>query len=184
MFRFLDIILSFLGLVISIPLFLIIFIIGLIDTGYPIFIQTRLGKNKIPFKLIKFRTMKLGTEQVATHLTSFENITNFGKFLRKTKLDELPQLINVFKGDMSFVGPRPNLENQRELIKYRENLGIYDVSPGITGLAQIKKIDMSDPELLAQTDYAMIKNLTLLNYIKYILKTMMGSGMGDRIKTG
>lgn len=184
MFRFLDVILSFLGIVLSLPLFLIIFTIGLIDTGYPIFIQTRLGKNKIPFKLIKFRTMKLGTKEVATHLTSIENITNFGKFLRKTKLDELPQLINVFKGDMSFVGPRPNLENQKELIKYRENLGIYSVSPGITGLAQIKKIDMSDPKLLAKTDYVMIKNLTFFNYTKYILKTMMGSGMGDRIKTG
>src|SRR5690606_28614734 len=106
-----------------------------------IFTQVRVGKNMRPFTLIKFRTMKMDTLSVASHLAPIDSITKLGKFLRKTKLDELPQLFNVIKGDMSLVGPRPNLFNQEELIAEREKLGVYDVRPGITGKAQIMNID-------------------------------------------
>ncbi len=102
--------------------------------------------------------------------------------MRKTKLDELPQLVNVLKGEMSLVGPRPNLFNQHELIKERDSLGVYDVRPGITGLGQVQNIDMSTPQLLAETDKKMIDNLTLKSYFKYILMTVTGSGSGDAIR--
>ena len=109
------------------------------------------------------------------------SITPFGSFLRKSKLDELPQLWNVFVGDMSLVGPRPNLFNQEELIEERDSRGVYSVRPGITGLAQINKIDMSTPQLLAETDAKMIQELNTLGYFKYILLTVFGKGFGDRI---
>ena len=106
-----------------------------------------------------------------------------GVFLRKTKLDELPQLWNVVKGDMSLVGPRPNLFNQKELIEAREEVGVYDVRPGITGLAQINEIDMSTPQLLAKTDAQMILSMSLMNYFTYIFKTITGKGAGDRVES-
>lgn len=182
MIRVIDIILSFFGLLVLLPVILAVTIIGFFDTGSPIFIQCRVGKNKRPFHLIKFRTMKKDTESVASHLASTSSITSLGLFLRKTKIDELPQLINVLKGDMSLVGPRPNLFNQVELISERDDLGIYDVLPGITGLSQIMNIDMSNPQLLAKTDRKMIDTLTISKYFKYILMTATGSGSGDAIK--
>ncbi|MDP0562535.1 MAG: sugar transferase [Candidatus Endonucleobacter sp. (ex Gigantidas childressi)] len=121
--------------------------VGYFDTGSPIFIQQRVGGNKKSFNLIRFRTMSLDTKPIASHLVSTVSVTKPGCFLRKTKIDELPQLINVLKGEMSFVGPRPNLFNQVELIKERDSRGVYDVLPGITGLAQISNIEMSTPEL-------------------------------------
>jgi lipopolysaccharide/colanic/teichoic acid biosynthesis glycosyltransferase len=127
--------------------------------------------------------MYIDTLSVATHLADKDSITKFGKFLRKSKLDELPQLWNVLIGDMSLVGPRPNLYNQVDLIYEREKLGVYNVRPGITGLAQINKIDMSTPQLLAETDQEMISQLSIFTYFKYILLTIIGNGMGDRIKT-
>ena len=108
--------------------------------------------------------------------------TRLGACLRKTKLDELPQLINVLKGEMSLVGPRPNLFNQEDWIKEREALGVYDVLPGITGLAQVQNIDMSTPNLLAKTDKEMIDTLNLKGYFIYIFKTATGSGSGDAVK--
>ncbi len=146
MFRLIDFLAAFFGLLFLWPILLIVVIIGLFDTGSPVFIQTRVGKNKQPFKLIKFRTMSVDTKSVASHLANNASITKFGSILRKTKIDELPQLINVVKGDMSLVGPRPNLFNQEELIAERDKLGVYDVLPGITGLAQVQNIDMSTPE--------------------------------------
>ena len=180
-FRALDILFSFCGLVILSPFFLIIYLLGLFDTGSPLFIQKRVGIEKKPFNLIKFRTMSIGTESVASHLASSTSITKLGRVLRKTKLDELPQLINVLLGSMSFVGPRPNLYNQPDLISHRSTKGVYKVRPGITGLAQINNIDMSTPELLAKTDGEMIQEMSLVNYFKYIIKTVTGSGSGDAI---
>lgn len=182
MIRLIDFLAAFFGLLILWPILLIITIIGMFDTGSPIFIQTRVGKNQKPFKLIKFRTMSVETKSVASHLASNASITKLGAFLRKTKLDELPQLINVVKGEMSLVGPRPNLFNQEELIKERDAQGVYDVLPGITGLAQVQNIDMSTPKLLAKTDKKMIDTLNVKNYFKYILMTVTGSGSGDAVK--
>ncbi|EOX3446919.1 sugar transferase [Vibrio cholerae] len=181
MIRLFDFWAAFFGLLFLWPVLLAVTIICLFDTGSPIFIQERVGRNKKPFKLIKFRTMSMNTQSVASHLASTRSITKLGSFLRKTKLDELPQLINVLKGEMSLVGPRPNLFNQEELIDERDALGVYDVLPGITGLAQIQNIDMSTPRLLAQTDKIMIDTLTLKNYFGYIFKTVTGSGAGDAV---
>lgn len=182
MIRFLDFSLSFIGLIVTFPILLIVTIIGLFDTGSPIFVQTRVGKNKKPFQLIKFRTMCIDTKSVASHLASEASITKLGAFLRKTKIDELPQLINVLKGEMSLVGPRPNLFNQEDLIRVRDNLGVYDVLPGVTGLAQVQNIDMSTPELLADIDKKMIDTLTIQDYFKYLIMTVTGSGSGDAVK--
>lgn len=182
MTRIIDFLAAFFGLLLLWPILLIVTIIGLFDTGSPIFVQTRVGKKQKPFKLIKFRTMSVDTKSVASHLASNASITKLGAFLRKTKIDELPQLINVLKGEMSLVGPRPNLFNQEELIKERDAQGVYDVLPGITGLAQVQNIDMSTPKLLAETDKQMIDTLTIKSYFKYILMTVTGSGSGDAVK--
>lgn len=182
MIRFFDFLFSFVGLLFLWPVGLILYIIGLFDTGKPIFVQQRVGRNKKPFNLIKFRTMKVDTKSVASHLANQASITKFGGFLRKTKLDELPQLINVLKGDMSLVGPRPNLFNQAELIEERDKRGVYNVTPGITGLAQINEIDMSTPKKLAEVDAEMIESLTVGRYFKYIFATVGGKGQGDRVK--
>ncbi|MCS6136741.1 sugar transferase [Shewanella baltica] len=182
MIRLIDFLAAFFGLLLLWPILLIVTIIGLFDTGSPIFIQTRVGKHKKPFSLVKFRTMSKDAASVASHLASNASITKFGSFLRKTKIDELPQLINVLKGEMSLVGPRPNLFNQAELIKERDALGVYNVLPGVTGLAQVQNIDMSTPQLLAQTDKQMIDSLTIKDYFKYIMMTVTGSGSGDAVK--
>ncbi|WP_217540427.1 sugar transferase [Vibrio metschnikovii] len=182
MIRLIDFLAAFFGLLLLWPVLLVVTIIGLFDTGSPIFVQERVGRNKKPFKLVKFRTMSVDTQSVASHLASTSSITKFGAFLRKTKIDELPQLINVLRGEMSLVGPRPNLFNQEELIKEREALGVYNVLPGITGLAQVQNIDMSTPALLAQIDREMIDTLTIKNYFKYIIMTVTGSGSGDAVK--
>ena len=146
MTRFFDFIFSFFGILFLWPFGLIVYILGLLDTGAPIFKQQRVGKNQKPFTLLKFRTMNVNTKSVATHLANSSSVTKLGAFLRKSKLDELPQLINVLRGDMSLVGPRPNLFNQEELIAERDKRGVYDFLPGITGLAQINEIDMSTPQ--------------------------------------
>jgi len=180
--RPLDIVFSATGLIVASPLLIGATAIGYLDTGSPLFIQERVGKDQKPFKLIKFRTMKVSTESVASHLVDNTSITKLGKILRKTKLDELPQLINVLKGEMSLVGPRPNLFNQKDLIEAREQMRVYDVLPGITGLGQLSGIDMSTPERLAKKDKEMIDTLNLKNYFSYILSTALGKGSGDAVK--
>lgn len=182
MFRLLDFFLSLLGLCLSLPFLAIIYVIGLLDSGSPLFFQERIGRNKKKFILVKYRTMSIDTASVASHLASSSSITPFGHFLRKTKIDELPQLWNVLKGEMSLVGPRPGLFNQQELTDERDNLGVFTVLPGITGLSQVSGVDMSTPKLLAQTDAKMIAMFSLKNYFKYILQTIIGGGSGDRIK--
>jgi O-antigen biosynthesis protein WbqP len=179
--RTLDFLFSLLGLVFGFPVLLVLYVIGLFDTGSPVFKQQRVGRLKRPFTLVKFRTMSVDTAAVASHLASNASITKFGHFLRRTKLDELPQLWNVLKGEMSLVGPRPCLFNQEELIQEREQRGVLDARPGVTGLAQVNDIDMSTPELLAETDAKMLTNLTVAAYFKYILMTVSGKGSGDRV---
>lgn len=181
MIRLFDFVFSFFGILFLSPVMLVLYIIGLFDTGSPIFKQERVGIHKKPFNLYKFRTMNVNAKQVATHLANTSEITKFGAFLRRTKLDELPQLVNVLKGDMSLVGPRPNLYNQTELIEERSKRGVYDHKPGITGLAQINEIDMSTPRELAIKDAEMLENLTTGDYFKYIFATVGGKGQGDRV---
>jgi lipopolysaccharide/colanic/teichoic acid biosynthesis glycosyltransferase len=173
MIRLLDFTFSLLSLILFFPLFILIFIVGFLEKGFPFFIQKRVGLNLKSFTLIKFRTMKIGTLSAGTHLIDNSNITRIGHFLRKFKLDELPQLLNVFMGHMSLVGPRPCLPNQKRLIIERKKRGIYKVKPGITGLAQVSGINMSRPVLLAKTDLKMIKQMNLFYYFYYIFKTVL-----------
>ena len=182
MTRLFDIVFALLGLVLGVPVFVVLAVIGLFDTGSPIFRQERVGRDKRPFTLVKFRTMKVDTASVASHLASTSSITPFGHFLRRTKLDELPQLWNVLKGEMSLVGPRPGLFNQQDLTEAREHYGVFKVRPGITGLSQVNEIDMSTPELLAESDAKMISDMSVSNYFKYIFQTVTGKGSGDRVK--
>tara|TARA_E500000178_G_C17007435_1_gene748850 strand:+ start:1337 stop:1909 length:573 start_codon:yes stop_codon:yes gene_type:complete len=180
--RVIDILIAFTGIVLFIPLSVVVFILAFVETGSAIFFQVRVGQNQRPFTLIKFRTMKRETLSVATHLADPQAVTTIGRFLRRSKLDELPQLWNVLKGEMSLVGPRPCLVSQEELIGERERLGIFAVRPGITGLAQIRGIDMSTPQLLAETDAEMLASLGVQEYFQYLWWTILGKGSGDRIK--
>jgi O-antigen biosynthesis protein WbqP len=182
MLRIFDFLFSLIGIVIFTPLLLVIYVIGLFDTGAPIFFQERVGRGQRPFTLVKFRTMRLDTASVASHLANVTSITRFGSLLRRTKLDELPQLFNVLKGEMSLVGPRPCLFNQTELISERAFLAVFNARPGITGLAQVKKIDMSTPKLLAETDAFMLQKLSVPAYFKFIFMTLCGKGAGDVVK--
>lgn len=181
MIRFFDLVFSLFGLIVLTPVFIIVIILSYFDTGSPIFIQTRMGKQKKPFKLLKFRTMNIKTASMASHLIDGSKITRLGRVLRKSKLDELPQLINILKGDMSLVGPRPNLLSQNELIIERQKLGVYNVRPGVTGLGQVENIDMSTPALLAEKDSIMISNMSIKKYFHYILLTAVGKGSGDAV---
>lgn len=178
----LDFLFAAIGLVFGSPILLLLVLIGFFDTGSPIFRQQRLGRDQNPFTLIKFRTMRVDTASVATHLANASAITPFGHFLRRTKLDELPQLWNVLKGEMSLVGPRPGLPNQLELTAAREAHGVFKARPGITGLSQVNEIDMSTPEKLAESDARMIASMSVTNYFRYIIMTVLGKGSGDRIR--
>lgn len=173
MIRFFDFIFSLVGLIILFPLFVLILLIGFLENGSPLFIQKRIGRNLKPFVLIKFRTMPINTKSLGTHLLKNLKLTPYSYFLRKTKLDEIPQLFNVLFGDMSFVGPRPCLSNQKKLIKQRKKKGVFKVKPGITGLAQISGIEMNRPTLLAKTDSKMIKKMNLFYYFFFIFRTIL-----------
>jgi lipopolysaccharide/colanic/teichoic acid biosynthesis glycosyltransferase len=181
--RFFDVIFSVIGLFLGSPILIVLSVLGYLDTGSPIFRQKRVGRHQRPFILLKFRTMRTGTASVASHLADASAVTAFGRFLRRTKLDELPQLWNVLCGEMSIVGPRPCLFNQEELINERQVRGVFEARPGITGLAQLRNIDMSTPRLLAETDARMLKELNLSSYFRYIMMTAAGKGAGDVVKT-
>ncbi len=173
MIRTFDLFFSILGLIFLSPILIIILIIGWLDNGSPLFSQIRIGRYQRPFVLFKLRSMPVNTLSVATHLVKNIKLTSFGRFLRNTKLDEIPQLYNVLKGDMSLVGPRPCLLNQKRLISERKKRGVFKVKPGITGLAQVTGVTMKNPKLLAETDAKMIKQINLFNYFYYILKTLI-----------
>ena len=183
MIRFFDVVFSFFGLLFLLPVMLVLWVLGWMESRSPLFRQERVGRYQRPFVLVKFRTMRPDTASVATHLAEASAVTPLGRFLRKTKLDELPQLWNVLKGEMSLVGPRPCLFNQVELIAERDARGVFAVRPGITGLAQVSDIDMSTPVLLAETDARMIASLTAVDYFRYIFMTVLGKGKGDRVKS-
>ena len=180
--RTLDITLAVTGILLCLPIILSILLLGYCFGKSPLFYQQRVGKDKRLFTLVKFRTMAPGTQSVGTHLVDSTSITTTGRLLRKTKLDELPQLFNVLLGQMSLVGPRPCLENQTKLIEERQARGVFTIRPGITGLAQIKDVDMSTPRKLARYDSLLVKNLNFTIYLKLICATLSGQGLGDRVK--
>ena len=170
-----DFLFSLLGLIVLSPLLLLISILILIDSRGSIFyLQQRVGKNNTDFLIFKFRTMRMGADKngLLTVGTKDNRITRVGYFLRKYKLDELPQLINVLRGEMSFVGPRPCLPTQDELIKARELRGVFDVRPGITGLAQVQGVDMRDPDVLSAIDGVYVKTRSLLGDLYLVLATV------------
>ena len=153
--RLFDIVLSFIGAIVLLPVFLIVSIAIFIDDPGPIFFkQKRVGKNKKLFKLIKFRSMKVKTPDIPTHLLTdpSQYITRVGKFIRKTSLDELPQVYNILFGKMSIVGPRPALWNQDDLIAERDKYGANGVRPGLTGWAQINGRDELEIPVKAKLD--------------------------------
>ena len=182
MIRILDFTISLIGLILLSPLILLLIILGWFDTRSPLFFQKRVGRLQKPFVLVKFRTMRTDTPNIASHLVNISSITPLGHILRRSKLDEIPQLWNVIRGEMSLVGPRPSLITQRSLITEREKLGIHEVRPGITGLAQIQGVDMTVPKLLAETDAQMLRTLNLRKYFAYIIWTVLGKGSGDKVK--
>lgn len=181
MIRVFDVVFSAAGLVIGSPLLALLWGLGWLENRSPIFRQVRLGRHQQPFILVKFRTMRPDTDNVPTHMVSASYVTPLGHFLRRTKLDELPQLWNVLRGDMSLVGPRPGLPSQTALTEARSRAGVFEVRPGITGLAQLQGVDMSTPEMLARVDAHMLCELTLTSYFRYLLATALGGGRGDRV---
>lgn len=173
--RFFDIIISSILLVLLLPLFLIIGVITKLNSKGPVFFtQMRIGRNNELFKFYKFRTMKVGTPNVATD--KFDNsksyITLTGKIFRKTSLDELPQLINIIKGEMTFVGPRPALYNQYELKKMRTAAGVHVLVPGVTGWAQINGRDNNDDFEKTEYDRYYLNNKSLRLDVKIVFGTV------------
>jgi lipopolysaccharide/colanic/teichoic acid biosynthesis glycosyltransferase len=180
--RAIDLAAAAIILILLLPLIAILWlVIRLGSPGPAIFAQTRVGKGQAPFTLYKFRTMKRDTASVGTHEVGVSAVTKAGKFLRKTKLDELPQAINLLRGEMTLVGPRPCLPVQEELVDARSALGVFAMKPGITGYAQIREIDMSRPQELAQSDHIYMKLQSLVLNFKIILLTAFGRGRGDRV---
>lgn len=157
-------------------------LVRLSSKGPVIFRQTRVGKDERPFTCYKLRTMRTETAHVPTHQMASSAVTPIGRHLRRLKLDELPQLWNVLKGDMSFVGPRPCLPTQVELILARRRLGLAGLMPGITGISQVAGIDMSDPERLAASDARYVDAMSLLTDLSLIWQAVAGAGRGDRVR--
>jgi O-antigen biosynthesis protein WbqP len=180
--RALDVVLSAVGLVVGSPLLVVLWAWGWFESRSPLIRQVRIGRDQQPFELVKFRTMRLGTADLPTHMVDANAVTPFGRFLRRSKLDELPQLWNVLKGEMSLVGPRPCLPTQSELVAERAALGVFAVRPGITGVAQLSGVDMSMPRRLAEVDAGMIRDLGLKLYLGCIVATALGRGWGDRVR--
>lgn len=171
LFRVIDVALAGSLFLMFLPLIILLTALLLTESRRPIFVQKRVGIGGKVFSCFKFRTMKLATSDVPTHLVDLGSITCLGRFLRKHKLDELPQLINVLRGDMSLVGPRPGLVVDEVLSDCRSSKGILSCRPGITGLGQIIGVDMSDPQRLARVDARMIQSMSFYMYWIYLLAT-------------
>ena len=174
--RALDIVTAAAGLILLAPVLLVIAVLVAVSSPGPaLFRQERVGKDERIFNCNKFRTMHLGTRQRATHEISPSAVTQVGSFLRAHKLDELPQLWNVLAGEMSLVGPRPCLPNQQRLIAERRKRNVFSVRPGITGLAQVQGVDMSDPVRLAEIDQTYVRTRSLGMDLRLIVKTIFRS---------
>lgn len=171
------------SLILLTPVWIILFaLVYREDRLSPILKQERIGKDQVPFNCYKIRTMKGETETVASHHASYEGVTKIGRVLRHTGLDELPQIANVLFGTMNIVGPRPCLPSQTDVIAERAAHGVYSVLPGITGLAQVRGVDMSDAQRVTKIDLEYVQNRTLWLDIQIIWATARGKGAGDAIK--
>ena len=186
--RFYDTLVGFMGLVLLLPLYFIIMILIKIDSKGPIlFKQKRIGRHKKHFNILKFRTMKIDTpKDTPTHMLENPDqyITRMGKFLRKTSLDELPQIINILKGDMSIIGPRPALWNQYDLIEERDKFDVHKLYPGVTGYAQIKGRDTLSILDKAALDGEYVKKISFWLDIKIFIGTFISVFKSDGIVEG
>lgn len=186
--RIIDFLLSLIGIIVLSPVLLLLCLAIKIDSKGPIiFKQKRVGKNKTHFNIYKFRTMKIDTpKEMPTHLLEDPDfyITKVGKFLRKTSLDELPQLFNIIKGDMAVIGPRPALWNQYDLIEERDKYGANDIRPGLTGLAQISGRDELEIPIKAKLDGEYTDNISLRMDIKCFLGTITSVFKSDGVVEG
>jgi len=186
--RLIDIILSFLAIIVLSPVFLIITVAIKIDSKGPVlFKQKRVGINKTHFNILKFRTMRIDTpKDTPTHLLENPDqwITRVGRFLRKTSLDELPQIWNIFTGRMSIIGPRPALWNQYDLIEERDKYGANNIRPGLTGWAQINGRDELPIEVKAKLDGEYVEKLSFKMDVKCFFKTIASVIKGDGIVEG
>jgi len=186
--RLIDIILSFLAIIVLSPVFLIITVAIKIDSKGPVlFKQKRVGINKTHFNILKFRTMRIDTpKDTPTHLLENPDqwITRVGRFLRKTILDELPQIWNIFTGRMSIIGPRPALWNQYDLIEERDKYGANNIRPGLTGWAQINGRDELPIEVKAKLDGEYVEKLSFKMDVKCFFKTIASVIKGDGIVEG
>jgi O-antigen biosynthesis protein WbqP len=181
--RVADILLALALLPFAVPIVLVAAALIRADSrGSPLFVQQRVGQGERRFTLLKLRTMRAGAPQAGTHLVSASETTTLGRWLRRTKIDELPQVLCVLAGTMSFVGPRPCLPVQTELIEARKRRNVYAVLPGITGPAQVAGIDMSDPERLAEVDGAYVATRGLLVDLRCLIATAIGGGRGDFVQ--
>ena len=179
--RMIELILAIIGLIALSPfLLIIVLIVRATSPGPAFFKQIRVGKNQKSFTILKIRTMRLGTKQIGTHLIEAEAVTTIGRFFRKLRIDEVPQLLNVIMGHMSIVGPRPCLPSQTDVIAARLIENVYSVRPGITGLAQIKGLDMATPTELAEIDGYYVRSRSFGLDLLIILKTVTGQAMDNR----
>lgn len=180
--RLTDLTISIPLTILALPICLVLLVaIRVESAGSPLFMQERVGRNQRPFRIFKLRTMAAGTANVASHHLTTASITQLGSILRRFKLDELPQLLNVLNGTMSLIGPRPCLPNQYELIERRREQGLFTIRPGVTGPAQTLGIDMSDPERLVDVEAAYFRSSSLLKDLRLIFRTFLGGGSGDAI---
>ncbi|MBP0980534.1 MAG: sugar transferase [Oscillospiraceae bacterium] len=186
--RFLDIVLSAIGLLVLSPILLIIAVAIKLDSKGPVlFKQKRVAKGKEHFQILKFRTMYADVpKDVPTHLLADpeSKITKIGRFLRKSSLDELPQIWNILVGEMSIIGPRPALWNQFDLIAERDKYGANDVRPGLTGLAQVMGRDELPIEIKAKYDGEYAQNVTFANDVKIFFKTITSVLGAKGVKEG
>ncbi|MGE6959704.1 sugar transferase [Bacillus thuringiensis] len=186
--RIIDFVLALIGLIVLSPVFIVLILCIKLDSRGPVlFKQRRIGKDKTEFYILKFRTMKTDTpSDTPTHLlkNSEDYITRVGKFLRKTSLDELPQIINIVKGEMSIVGPRPALWNQYDLIGERDKYKANDVLPGLTGWAQINGRDELPIDVKAKLDGEYVEKINLAFDIQVFLKTVLSVVKGEGVKEG
>ncbi|TGE34874.1 sugar transferase [Desulfosporosinus fructosivorans] len=185
--RFSDVLFCIILLSILSPLLLIISIVIKVDSKGPaLFSQRRIGRNNHEFVLYKFRTMRTETPDVATHLLRDpqSHITPFGKFLRKSSLDELPQLLNIIKGDMTFIGPRPALYNQHDLIELRTSCGVHTLRPGVSGWAQVNGRDCLEIREKVNYDFEYLEQQSLTMDIKILLFTVLKVLRADGVREG